>query len=206
MKPYDQHLDEVPEDIIFAANKVARYAKEMGWDKDWAIGPVMARYNGLHWVETRHFHDMSYEFDVMAEKVAASRGQVVVYPGPCEIQLDIDSVDQLSDCKERILRMIQMDVFPANANVVVTNSKTEGHYHLTMTVSDKPLTEWQRIALQAVLGSDPMREYLNCMRAMTGVENVTRLFETPETVQMLSPNGPVALPVSENQTPPDLVF
>lgn len=132
----------------------------------------------LNLLENQQAWDESYDFDQRAEEVAQKRGQVIVYPKPGQIQIDIDSEAQLAEVQRRIKRMYDMDVIPFKTGVI-SKSKTPGHYHMTVTIDDDGVSEWQRIALQAVLGSDPLREYLNCMRLLSGVEKPTRFFETP---------------------------
>ena len=52
------------------------------------------------------------------------------------------------------------------------------HRHITITFSkDKIFGEWERIALQFMFGSDPVRESMNVLRAVAGEEKPTRLFE-----------------------------
>lgn len=58
-------------------------------------------------------------------------------------------------------------------------SKTPGHDHLLLGLRAE-VTPLEAIALQAMLGSDPMREYLNLLRLRNEVEEPTRLFR-PKT-------------------------
>jgi hypothetical protein len=49
----------------------------------------------------------------------------------------------------------------------MTPSKDSGHYHIRILLSDRlPLMD--RVALQAILGSDPKRELMNWMRVRNG--------------------------------------
>ena len=107
------------------------------------------------------------------EEVADENGQIVVYPAKNECQLDIDSEEHLKRYKERLSKL--RDYFPM-VKAKQTPSRQKGHYHVTLQFS-RDLTMWQRIALQAVLGSDERRELLNCIRALNGDKNPTRLFE-----------------------------
>ena len=119
-----------------------------------------------------------YEFDAEAEKVAAARGQKVVLPGPNQLQIDIDSEQALSEFMRRLeafnFELVSIEEIP---------SKTPGHYHIYLDFQGRPqpFTEWERLALQSALGDDPIRHFLNCLRAVSGVPNPTRLFEPLET-------------------------
>lgn len=121
--------------------------------------------------------DESYDFDIEAEEVAKARGLVVVLPQPNQLQIDIDSDELLSEFESRFETFQWREAFKPK-KVDVKNSQHPGHYHVTITLSED-VTEWQRLALQAALGDDPMRSYLNAMRAQFGVKNPSRLFEKP---------------------------
>lgn len=121
----------------------------------------------------RHAED-EYHFDTSATQAAEERGLVVVLPMANQLQLDLDSDAALNESIRRI------DCFGFNCDMHVAESASgAGHYHGTLTFPERTFTEWERIALQAALGSDSIREFLNARRLWQGVANPTRLFETP---------------------------
>lgn len=97
-----------------------------------------------------------------------AEGLRVVTPEANQLQIDIDSDDHYG-------------VFLRSAEVVVRNVPgaygwgVEDHpsrsgapcRHITLTLPF-PVEPWQRIALQAALGSDPVRELLSSIRMMRG--------------------------------------
>lgn len=125
--------------------------------------------------------EAEYKFDEKAEEVAKNRGQIVVFPKPNELQLDIDGQKEYEEFERRFefFSSIAPELY-CPFEIVKKPSKSEGCYHITIIFNKNIyLDEWQRIALQSALGSDPIREYLNAMRKLTGIENPTRLFENP---------------------------
>ncbi len=135
-----------------------------------------------------------YDCDRSAEDAAADRGLVVVRPKPNQIQLDIDNEEAYVEFKRRLSGWD----FAQDHNWFYD---IEEHYsasgapnrHVTLTfwladfkengdcVNGAPVefTEWQRIALQCSLNSDPIREFLNAKRLLWGNGDVCRLFEKP---------------------------
>lgn len=117
-----------------------------------------------------------YEFDWVAEKVAKSRGLVVVYPKKNQLQIDLDSEDAYRNFLD------QMDALDIRHSWAVITPSASGlpNRHATITFTNgRTFTEWERIAIQFALGSDPVREKLNIMRLYNGLPNPTRLFEKP---------------------------
>jgi hypothetical protein len=55
-------------------------------------------------------------------------------------------------------------------------SRTEGHRHVVLR-ADHPLDIYERIALQACLGSDLKRELLALLRVWQGITPITVFFE-----------------------------
>lgn len=107
-------------------------------------------------------------------EVAATKGKLVVYPAPNEVQLDLDSDQSINEFWQRI-RMVErhLDVeYP----VKVSPSSTSGHWHVTVTLPHK-LTQWQRLAWQSLLGSDSNRELLNLIRLVAFDDSKSCFFE-----------------------------
>lgn len=118
---------------------------------------------------------MAYLGEIMRDvhEVAKKANQTVILPKGNECQLDIDSKEQY-DRFEDVLKWAE-DLLEIK-KVTKLPSKTKGHYHITVEFY-KELSLWERIALQAVLGSDLTRELLNSIRAINGDENPSALFK-----------------------------
>jgi hypothetical protein len=121
-------------------------------------------------------NDIFYDFDAIAELEAAKVNCKVVYPAPNQLQLDLDSdlayeymQRRLEDVENRLQWEYEIDVRPSRSGLP--------HRHVYITVEDKTFDEWERIAMQVMLGSDPVREGLNALRLAAGQERPTRLFE-----------------------------
>jgi len=123
----------------------------------------------------------TYNLDVSAEEAAAEVSCKVVIPEPNQLQLDLDSEEAYDNFKNRLVEfemhscyIIEIEEHPSKKGLP--------HRHVTLTVFDPDgmphvFGEYERIALQAVLGSDIVRETLNCWRLIRGSENPSRLFE-----------------------------
>lgn len=102
-------------------------------------------------------------------------GGRVVYPAADELQIDIDSVTQLS-AFERVWPLLAERGYTCYREP--SRSELPEKMHITVTCPH-PLEPWQRLAMQAALGSDPVREMLGCLRLMRGDENPTCLAKNP---------------------------
>ncbi len=122
-----------------------------------------------------------YDFDANCEEIAKKRGQVVVFPKPNQLQIDIDTEAQWKEFQRRE-EAFSCSVEPWGSMEITPSKSGLPSRHITITFpTSKTFTEWERIALQAALGSDPIREYLNALRNCCGIANPTRLFESPTT-------------------------
>lgn len=115
-----------------------------------------------------------------AEDKAAELGLVVVTPGPRQLFVDIDSDADNAYLEKQIARLI------SNGVTIVATGDTPSKSglpkrHVTLEV-DHDLTDIERIALQACLGSDRVREILSLCRVYKGISPATVFFERPETL------------------------
>jgi hypothetical protein len=105
--------------------------------------------------------------DFMARMI--SQGFKIVLPAENELQIDIDDDAQFeifSRASESFAKNWWLD--SASPSVEIHPSKSGlPSRHVTITLPFS-ITPWQRIALQASLGSDPMRELLSSIRLMKG--------------------------------------
>ena len=125
-----------------------------------------------------------YNFSAFAETEAEKVGCVVVYPESNQLQIDLDSEEAFVQYEKRLKELYQRTSYPAYqlaCDPVVTPSKSgHPHRHITLTFANNVFTEWERIGMQMMLGSDPVRETLNALRLASGVEKPCRLFEPKE--------------------------
>jgi len=97
-------------------------------------------------------------------------GYKIVYPGPDELLLDLDSDTHLQYFTFMVNRVIEEytpKLVGKKVSYKVYSSETPGHYHahvkLPFVVDDA-----LRTALQSILGSDPVRELLAVFRMLEG--------------------------------------
>jgi hypothetical protein len=109
---------------------------------------------------------------------AKDQGLLVVFPATTQIQIDIDSEEAYREFNRRldiVTKHLQ------NLRFVENKPSRSGlpKRHITIDVG-MDLSEGQRIALQAALGSDPTRELLNITEHLLGMEHSSLFYERPE--------------------------
>jgi len=123
----------------------------------------------------------TYDLDISAEQAAKKIGCIVVKPEPNQLQLDIDTGEAYARFKHRIVEFERHSKYIVYIEEHISKSGyPRRHITLSLTdLEDNPvvLGEYERIALQAVLGSDIVRETLNTWRLLRGSTNPSRLFE-----------------------------
>lgn len=129
-------------------------------------------------------HDELYVFEESAEQTAKDRGLVVRYPRKNELFLDIDTEEQKESYFKRkgeLLGAIDNYLFDKLVEKIVTSSSGPPHCHIILRLykDGKPanLNDWQRVALQFTLSSDPVKEILSVYRILAEVKNPSILFE-----------------------------
>lgn len=112
------------------------------------------------------------------EGVAHEDGLICFFPNNYELTLDIDKPFQTYTPDAEVQRVI--DVLKKNhidiTSRVVTRS-VSGNMHVWLRLS-RPMDAASRIALQALMGSDPVREALSLLRLQAMSEAPIALFET----------------------------
>jgi hypothetical protein len=99
------------------------------------------------------------------------------YPGPYELQIDIDNdVHYETFLRSSEILHREMQEF-GGIQIVETPSKSGMPCRHIRIGVPFPLDDFQRIAWQAALGSDPVRELLSCLRALRGDAHPTLLIE-----------------------------
>ena len=110
---------------------------------------------------------------------AFKNGLKIVDADAFTLQLDLDSLSTFEVFVYR--RLPSLISFIAIKRVYWTESKS-GNRHVYIELPTAMPVE-ERIALQASLGSDPVREFLNLMRVKAGTEHPILLFEKPDTIK-----------------------
>lgn len=111
------------------------------------------------------------------EEAAAARKCRIVEPKSNELFLDIDSEEQAARARAIVMnKKVRKLLGIKTTSVTPSPSGQPGHYHVTVTLYDS-VNEERRVFLQAVLGSDPVREILAMQRIEQGIAPVTVFFE-----------------------------
>lgn len=134
-------------------------------------------------MSTETFDGLDYDFNPTkqksAEVKAQERGLVIVYPSAYELQIDIDSPEDLARFNHSAK---QLDGFQIIKDWKIHKSPSGvlGHYHVTVRLRND-VTPIERIFLQALLGSDVKRELL-CWRELARFpeDRTTLFFESTE--------------------------
>jgi len=103
---------------------------------------------------------------------AAETGRSVVTPNHDQLFIDLDSEEALDTFRS------QMEIFQRSEHMIwqVHPSKTPGHYHAKVTLR-RFVVGFERVALQAALGSDRKRELLAILQAKDGMPGPNVFFE-----------------------------
>jgi hypothetical protein len=128
-------------------------------------------------LEAQHFMilDQTY-LNADPRKIALDKGLWCIEPNDDQLFLDIDDEQDIEKLED-MLAVLIANRQPAEITSR-TPSKTQGHYHIVVTLEGAHLTPLQRVALQACLGSDRKRELLAVCRIAAEVPHpVTVFFE-----------------------------
>jgi hypothetical protein len=106
---------------------------------------------------------------------AEKLGLEIVLPDDNTLQIDIDSVEALG-VFYRQLTVVEQHFKGTTHVVKQSKSGKPGKFHITVTLPLQ-VDMYQRIALQACLGSDPLRELLSYVQAVHGDPHPTLFFE-----------------------------
>lgn len=108
-----------------------------------------------------------------AMRCAEANGFEVVRSSPTALLLDLDTLDQLAQyeaVKLALLRNVQVD------GIDHWRSKS-GNKHVHIRLVEPIEDPAKRYALQAALGSDPVKEMLSIFRLLNGVREPSMLFK-----------------------------
>ncbi len=133
-----------------------------------------------------------YDFETIASteayKAAEILGMEVVLPQDNQLQIDIDDEESY---KVYLGNLVRYKLHFADNPVILeearpSKSGKEGRQHITVTLAEPIISKggWyrdneRRILLQALLGSDPVREMLSYIRLVNDDEHPTLFIEKP---------------------------
>jgi hypothetical protein len=118
-------------------------------------------------------------------KRAKDKGLVVKHPQPNELFLDVDTREQI-ETFERNVEVLRRWVGVKSVVRTASPSDRPYRFHYVVTMHH-PVTAFERIALQAALGSDPMREMLSLMRIYQNNPHYCLFFEHPPGAERKAP-------------------
>lgn len=121
---------------------------------------------------------------ISPEAKAEKLGRRVVLPEPDQLFVDIDNESALEryEYARRILIEHALVFIDEAGQIVETMAPSpsgkEHRYHVTLKMT-RALTHVERIAFQAAIGSDPMRELLSLVQLEKGEPHPVVFFELP---------------------------
>ena len=111
-----------------------------------------------------------------AEEKANRLGMLLVKPSSSEVFVDIDSVEEFEEFTIRW--KLAEKLWPKAGYRFTESSSGIGHYHIYVTIPElDPIDNFERIAVQAALGSDPFRELLAVYHGRAGYVHTSVFFE-----------------------------
>lgn len=127
-----------------------------------------------------------------ATRAAAAKGLVVVIPKANELFVDIDDAASLAVFNRNVSLMSEL--LPCTWAIAPSPSGKPHRHHATVTLSRDVSSPFERVMLQALLGSDLLHEVLSWRSATKGVEHPTLFFEKPNAQLPAGPPPPPQLP------------
>jgi len=98
-----------------------------------------------------------------AIKEAEENGGEVLFPSPNQLYLDLDSEESVNLFLNN-LNMLDRHISINQCGY--QESRTPGKYHGIVELNAPVMSDMERVLLQAILGSDPKREFLSYMRIL----------------------------------------
>lgn len=114
-----------------------------------------------------------------AERGAENRNCTIEWSNDNVLQLDLDGDEQFRRFRTLYDVLMEHGVIPGMGMFHKRYSRSGKHYHVTIPLAVPQPIE-QRILLQALLGSDQMRELLSYIGLKQGVENPVLLYRPKE--------------------------
>ncbi len=128
---------------------------------------------------------------------AGERGHALKYPAANELFLDIDSFEALGRFHAAVAQNKYLQSIYVSSETHTSPSGKAGRFHVVVKLN-KVVDKFERITLQALLGSDLAREILSYQEAQAGCTTPTVFFEKEPmaVLQELSPDLPPPAPAA----------
>lgn len=128
---------------------------------------------------TPNDEDVVKYFAIDPQEYADHNGLIIVEPKSNQLQLDIDSPDKPEEY-DSLMSILEQGVGITEEKETISRS---GNKHIYITL-DRPLSHYERIALQACLGSDRKRELLTWLNYQNPVNSLPQfLYEKKESTE-----------------------
>jgi acetolactate synthase regulatory subunit len=121
-------------------------------------------------------YDMGEPNSARAVREAQENGLVVVYPESNQLQIDIDS-DRAFNIFLEMQHLLEKYFEVGKVKITASRSGLPKR-HITITL-DQPITNYQRLALQVMMGSDRVREFLGYIQEKQGDPTPILFIEKP---------------------------
>lgn len=112
-----------------------------------------------------------------AEEKAAAKGLQCILPHPSMLFIDIDDAESRVRLSKALVTLQTTHPEIRIVREGPSQSGAPGRCHVVVDIGRPVVSELERVALQAILGSDPVREALSWMHLQQGTTNVSRFFE-----------------------------
>jgi hypothetical protein len=124
------------------------------------------------------------EFEEQMWDMAASLGRNVVLPKENELFINVNGWGPYETFRNNI--EILKKICPLEWKIEQSPSGHLAHFHVTITIKRKVSDPFERIMLQALLGSDLAGEIMNYKAAVAGAKNPVCFFEMPQAEEQLN--------------------
>jgi hypothetical protein len=121
-------------------------------------------------------YDLGEPNSARAVRGAQDNGLVVVYPASNQLQIDIDS-DRAFNIFLEMQHLLEKYFEVGKVKITASRSGLPKR-HITVTL-DQPITNYQRLALQVMMGSDRVREFLGYIQEKQGDPTPILFIEKP---------------------------
>ena len=123
----------------------------------------MIRFKRQHRNEEEEMEEYTSLHSSEAIKEAEENGGEVTFPTTHQLYLDLDSEESVNLFLQN-LNMLDRHVTVERYGY--QESRTPGKYHGIVELTHPVMSDMERILFQAILGSDPKREFLSYMRIL----------------------------------------
>lgn len=120
------------------------------------------------------YHGISYQ---AALQYADENNLKIVIPQENQLQLDYDDTLEIPKIFDTTMQIFKQLYDVKDITVTKAISKSGNGLHVTIEVKGASFDNMERIAWQAVFGSDPKREALSILRISSGNDRPTLFYE-----------------------------